>query len=122
MDGSQTYRGVAQKKMFGIVIMSIMSLIVFFLGLYDYLSIDSPINHTAGMRLVLISAVILFLLGVLCYLFRHLHARWERVVIYIISIILLLGVLFATYLLEAKILLVLSMIAIIGWLIQVLTK
>ena len=97
-------------------------LVGFFISLYNFFLPDGPISHTGGVQLVMMTTITIAVLAVLLYLFRHLHARWERVSLYIIITILLLGSTFAAFLLESWSLLCVLVLAFISLIIQWVTR
>jgi hypothetical protein len=110
------------KSNLGAWLICFFSLVGFFTSIYNFFLPDGPISHTAGVQLMIITTIIIAVLAVLLYFFRHLHARWERVSIYIIITILLLGSIFAAFLLESWLLLAMLILAFISLIIQFLTR
>ena len=113
---------VLPKNFVGSWIITVFGIIGFIVSLYNYYAASSGIQHTAGAELVIITTLVIAVLSILTYALRKLHTRWQRVVLYIVTIGFLLGTIFAAYLLESTTLVVALLIAVIGWFIQILTK
>ena len=110
------------KSSTGIWIMAVAFAIGCLISLTNFFSASSPISYTGGVELVATTTFAMFILSLLLYAFRHFHARWERVSIYIILFILILGSLFAALLLESWWLFAFLILAFLGWIIQIIRR
>lgn len=110
------------KSSTGIWIMASAFAIGFIISLINFFSLTSPIAHTGGVELVATTTFAMFILSLLLYAFRHWHARWERVSIYIVLFILIAGSLFAALLLESWWLFAFLCVAFFGWLMQIFSR
>lgn len=110
------------KTSLGIGIMFLFSVIGFILSLFDFFLSSSPIRYTGGAELVSLTTFIMTLLSVLIYFFRRDHHRWIQIALNTLMILLLLGSLLASYLLESGLLLVSLLLVGAGWFIQVSTR
>lgn len=110
------------KASVGIGIMFLFSVIGFILSLFNFFLSSSPISYTGGAELVTLTTFIIALLSVLIYFFRHDNHRWIRIGVNTLIILLLLGTLLASYLLESGLLLISLLLVGVGWFIQVSTR
>ncbi len=110
------------KKFHGNTLILIASIIAIIISCVNFFSSSSPIRHTGGAELVIITAICLLGLSLVMLNFRHLHKRWERVSVYIVMLILILGSMFAAWLLQSWWLLLMFTVMLLGWLLQLLTK
>lgn len=110
------------KKKLGIGIMFLFSFIGFILSLFNFFLPRSPIRYTGGAELVSLTTFLMTLLSLFIYLFRQDNHRWIRIGVNTFIILLLLGTLLATYLLENRLLFVSLLLVGLGWFIQVFTR
>lgn len=102
--------------------MFLFSFIGFILSLFNFFLPSSPIRYTGGVELVSLTTFLMTLLSLFIYLFRQDHHQWIRMGINTLIILLLLGTLLASYLLESGLLLVSLLLVGLGWFIQVSTR
>src|SRR5579862_5524069 len=106
----------------GTGIMFLFSVIGCIISLFNFFLTSSPIRYTGGAELVILTTLTIAILSALAYFFRRAHARWERLVYHTFIMILLLGTLIASYLLESWLLLAVMLVVFVGWFIQVFTR
>lgn len=110
------------KKNLGIGIMFLFSVIGFILSLFNFFLSSSPISYSGGAELVSLTTFLMTLLSMLIYFFRHDNHRWIRIGVNTLIILLVLGTLLASYLLESSLLLVSMLLVGLGWFIQMSTR
>jgi hypothetical protein len=88
------------------------------LALYNNFNSSNGIHGTAGALLVIVSSA-LVLIASLLLAFNVFRPRWLRIVVDALLILGILGTGFAAYMLEANWLVVLMVVALIGWLVHV---
>jgi hypothetical protein len=110
------------KPNLGTGIMFLFSVIGFIISLFNFFLASSPIRYTGGAELVILTTLTIAILSALADFFRRARARWERLVYYTFIMVLLLGTLFASYLLESWLLLTVMLVVFVGWLMQVFTR
>lgn len=98
------------------------SLLGFIIALIDYFRPYGPIAHTGGTELVVATSFVIALLAYTLFHFKHLDAKWERRSIYIVMLLILLGSIFAAFLLESVALTILFIVSLIAWFIQAATR
>ena len=111
-----------QSNFFGFRLILICSFLAFLVSLYNFFIPNTGISYTGGAELVIITSFATFILSYIAHRFRHAEAKWERFVLGLAIICLILGTGFAGFLLEAWIFLTLILLCFIGWLIQLFTQ
>ena len=104
----------------GAWIMAATATVATALSVYNYLTRGTGIDHTPGALLVVISSA-LILLAALVLALAPSTPRWVRVVLEILLLLGVLGTALAAYFLEAYALLGLMAVALVGWLVLVLS-
>ena len=100
----------------GIWLLTIASLLALADAIFNYFDASNGIHGTEGALLVIISTA-LQLIAALLILFDVLRGRW-KVLFEVLIFLDLIGTGIAAYFLEAMPLLVLTVIAFVGWLLQ----
>src|SRR5919205_648282 len=90
------------------------------LSVYNYLTRGTGIDHTPGALLVVVSSALVLLASLVLALAPG-APRWLRVVLEILLLLGVLGTAAAAYFLEAYALLGLMALALVGWLVLVLS-
>lgn len=109
------------RQLLAIKFMFLFSMLGFIITLFDFFLPSSPIRYTAGAELVMLTTLIITLLSLVVHLFEQ-PAAWERISLSFLILALLLGTLFAAWLLESWILFVSMLAALISWFIQILSR
>ena len=104
----------------GAWIMAATATVATALSVYNYLTRGTGIDHTSGALLVVVSSA-LILLAALVLALAPSTPRWVRVVLEILLLLGVLGTALAAYFLEAYALLGLMAVALVGWLVLVLS-
>ena len=113
---------IQYKRNHGAYLIGMSAAVAFVISLYNFFVLTSAIRHTGGAELAIASTLTILLMSACILVFRRLHAKWERAILYSILLLFILGSIFAAYLLETWTILGLLVISLVGWWIQVLTK
>ena len=101
---------------YGLWLLTAASLIALIDTLLNYFDVGNGIHGTEGALLVIVSTA-LQVIAALLILFNVLRGGW-RILFEVLIVLDLIGTAAAAYFLEAPILLTLTVIAFIGWLLQ----
>ena len=104
----------ASVRSYGVRLISIAGILGAAVSLYNYFSAESGISGTPGAMLVVVSSAVLFLFGFAIGADRARRRSW-RVVIGAACLFVILGTAFAGYLLNSQALVVLMVVALLGW-------
>ena len=104
----------ASVRNYGVRLISIAGILGAAVSLYNYFSAESGISGTPGAMLVVVSSAVLFLFGFAIGVERARRRSW-RVVISVACLLVILGTAFAGYLLNSQALVVLMVVALLGW-------
>jgi hypothetical protein len=113
---------IRQGRSLGIAIMLVFAIISFLISLYNFFIPYVPISYTSGAELVVVTTLTIAALSLLFYFILETSTSLERFCFLLFIICLLLGTLFAAYLLESHLLLIALFGVLIGWFIQVFTR
>src|SRR5438477_12859515 len=105
----------------GASLMAMAAILGVAVSVFNYSSPDSGINGTPGVILVIVSSAILFLFGLILA-----GTRWKstglRGFIMIAALLDIAGTGFAAYLLHSQALVILMVVALVGWVIQLFRR
>ena len=104
----------ASVRDYGVRLIWIAGILGAAVSLYNYFSAESGIGGTPGAMLVVVSSAVLFVFGLAIGADRGRRRAW-RVVIGAACLFVILGTAFAGYLLNSQALVVLMLVALLGW-------
>lgn len=107
-------------RTYGLWVLALASLIAFAVTIYNFFDKSNGIHGTEGALLVVVSTALMLIASLVISVGR-VRPRWFRVLLEVLILLDILGTGLAGYLLESWALVGLMVIALIGWLVYVVT-
>lgn len=110
---------LSRQSRYGMLAVALMGLLGLAISVYNYVTPGSGIDGAEGTLLVIVSSALIFIAGLVLALVASLP-RWLRGTLTVLMLLGILGTGLAAYFLESTVLIVLMVIALVGWLVYAL--